>query len=42
MANIIELTDAQQALIQAQSDEAQALADYRISIARLERALGRL
>ena len=41
VANIIELTDAQQALIQAQSDEAQALADYRISIARLERALGR-
>ncbi|HSE04000.1 MAG TPA: TolC family protein [Methylomirabilota bacterium] len=41
VANIIELTDAQLALTQAQSDEAQALADYRISIARLERALGR-
>ena len=41
VANIIELTDAQQALIQAQSDEAGALADYRITIALLERALGR-
>ena len=41
VANIIELTDAQLALTQAQSDEAQALADYRIAIARLERALGR-
>lgn len=41
VANIIELTDAQQALIQAQSDEAGALADYRITIVLLERALGR-
>jgi outer membrane protein len=41
VANIIELTDAQLALTQAQSDEAQALADYRIAIANLERALGR-
>jgi outer membrane protein TolC len=41
VANIIELTDAQLALTQAQSDEAQALSDYRIAIARLERALGR-
>ena len=41
VANIIELTDAQLALTQAQSDEAQALSDYRIGIARLERALGR-
>jgi len=41
VANIIELTDAQLALTQAQSTEAQALSDYRISIANLERALGR-
>jgi len=41
VANIIELTDAQLALTQSQSDEAQALADYQISIAQLERALGR-
>ena len=41
VANIIELTDAQLALTQAQSTEATTLADYRISIADLERALGR-
>lgn len=41
VANIIELTDAQLALTQAQSQEAQALADYKIAIARLERSLGR-
>lgn len=41
VANIIELTDAQLALTQAQSTEAQALSDYRISIANLERAIGR-
>ena len=41
VANIIELTDAQLALTQAQSSEAQALANYRISIAQLERAIGR-
>jgi len=41
VANIIELTDAQLALTQAQSTEAQALSDYRIAIANLERALGR-
>jgi outer membrane protein TolC len=41
VANIIELTDAQLALTQAQSDQAQALSDYRIGIAVLERALGR-
>ena len=41
VGTIIELTDAQQALIQAQSNEAQALANYRISIAQLERAVGR-
>ncbi len=41
VGTIIELTDAQLALTRAQSVEAQALADYRIAIARLERALGR-
>jgi len=41
VGNIIELTDAQFALTQAQSTEAQALADFRIAIARLERATGR-
>jgi outer membrane protein len=40
VANIIELTDAQLALTQAQSNEAQALAAYRIAIAQLERAIG--
>lgn len=41
VGTIIELTDAQLALTQAQANEAQALSDYKISIARLERALGR-
>jgi outer membrane protein TolC len=41
VGTIIELTDAQLALTEAQSTEAQALRDYRISIAGLERALGR-
>jgi outer membrane protein TolC len=41
VANIIELTDAQLALTQAQSTYATTLADYRVSIAALERALGR-
>jgi len=41
VANIIELTDAQLALTTAESNVAQALADYRISIARLERFMGR-
>jgi len=41
VGNIIELTDAQLALTQAQSTEAQALSDYRIAIANLERSLGR-
>ncbi len=41
VGTIIELTDAQLALTQAQSTEAKALADYRIAISRLERALGR-
>jgi len=41
VGNIIELTDAQLALTRAQASEALALADFRISIARLERAVGR-
>jgi outer membrane protein TolC len=41
VGTILELTDAQLALTQALSTEAQALADYRIAVARLERALGR-
>src|SRR5438093_4709970 len=38
---ILELTDAQLALTQAQNTESQALADYRIALARLDRAVGR-
>lgn len=41
VGTIIELTDAQLAFTQAQATHAQALADHRIGIARLERALGR-
>ena len=41
VGTIIELTDAQLALTQAQSTEAQALTDHRIAVSRLERALGR-
>jgi len=41
VGTILELTDAQLALTQAQNTEAQALADYRISLARLDRAIGR-
>lgn len=41
VGTILELTDAQLALTQAQATEAQALGDYRIAIARVERALGR-
>ncbi len=41
VGTILELTDAQLALTQAQNTEAQALADYRISLARLDRAAGR-
>jgi outer membrane protein len=41
VGTIIELTDAQLALTQAQFTEAQAINDYRINVARLERALGR-
>ena len=40
VGTILELTDAQLALTQAQNTEAQALADYRIAVVRLERALG--
>ncbi len=41
VGTILELTDAQLALTQGQSTEAQALSDFRIAVARLERALGR-
>jgi outer membrane protein len=41
VGTILELTDAQLFLTQAQNTEAQALADYRIFLARLERAIGR-
>ena len=41
VGTILELTDAQLALTQALSTEAQALSDYRIAISRLERSLGR-
>ena len=41
VGTILELTDAQLALTQTQNTEAQALADFRIALARLERALGR-
>jgi outer membrane protein TolC len=41
VGTILELTDAQLELTRAQNTEAQALADYRIALARLDRALGR-
>jgi outer membrane protein TolC len=41
VGTILELTDAQLALTQAQNTEAQALADYRIALYRLDRARGR-
>jgi outer membrane protein len=41
VGTIIELTDAQLALTQAQQTQAQALADYRIGLARLDLAVGR-
>src|SRR5216684_1651444 len=41
VGTILELTDAQLALTQAQSTEAQALANFHIALATLERALGR-
>jgi outer membrane protein TolC len=40
VGTILELTDAQLFLTQAQNTEALALADYRIALARLERATG--
>jgi len=41
VGTILELTDAQLALTQAQNAEALALSENRIAVARLERALGR-
>jgi outer membrane protein TolC len=41
VGTILELTDAQLELTKAQNLEAQALADYRIALARLERSVGR-
>lgn len=41
VGTILELTDAQLALTLAENTEAQALADYRIALARLDRATGR-
>jgi outer membrane protein TolC len=41
VGTILELTDAQLALTQAQNLETQALADYRVALARLDRAVGR-
>jgi outer membrane protein TolC len=40
VGTILELTDAQLALTQAQNTETQALADYRIALYRLDRARG--
>src|SRR5207245_5559847 len=40
VGTILELTDAQLALTQAQNLEAQALADYRIALSHLDRAVG--
>jgi outer membrane protein TolC len=40
VGTILELTDAQLALTQAQNTETQALADYRIALAQLDRAAG--
>jgi outer membrane protein len=41
VGTILELVDAQLALTQAQQVQAQALADYRIGLARLDLAVGR-
>ena len=41
VGTILELTDAQLALTQASNTEAQALAEYRIALAQLDRAAGR-
>ena len=40
VGTILELTDAQLALTQTQNTEAQALADYRIALSNLDRAVG--
>ena len=40
VGTILELTDAQLALTQTQNTEAQALADFRIGLSNLDRALG--
>src|SRR6185436_10782679 len=40
VGTILELTDAQLALTLAQNTEAQALADYRIALSNLDRAVG--
>jgi len=41
VGTILEITDAQLALTQAQNTEALALADFRVALYRLDRALGR-
>jgi outer membrane protein len=41
VGTILELTDAQLALIQSQNTEAQALQDFQIALAQLDRAVGR-
>jgi outer membrane protein TolC len=41
VGTILELTDAQLELTRSQNLEAQALADYRIALARLDRSVGR-
>lgn len=41
VGTILEITDAQLALTQSQNTEALALADFRIALYRLDRALGR-
>ena len=41
VGTILELTDAQLALTQAQNTEAQALQDFQVNLARLDRATGR-
>ena len=41
VGTILELTDAQLELTRAQNVETQALADYRINLARLDRSVGR-
>jgi len=41
VGTILELTDAQLALTQAQNTQAQAPSDFRIALAQLDRAAGR-